>query len=278
MADIDLVFVTNNDFRPMLDNRDAAFHVQGILTNSHIWQQRAQHVQRMFDGLTFDPFYPRADELKIVSAANIDDAFFEVDRLSPDRIRNLFFVGHGSADDGFVFSGQPTGPGALDAFLPETPRERFMLELSDVVAGGTATSNANVSFIRKIADRFAPNSFNGIYFMSCFTGAGELPAAMEAQLKNFGAKDFIIVSWADFYQTNARGELGGNTNTSVAIDGTTHTVGVPRLNRFVEWRDQIIDPDTMSSVASAPPNGIPTSPELHGHGQASVLEPLGILD
>lgn len=277
MADIDLVFVTRNDSRPMLDNRDDTFHVTGVLNNSHIWQQRAERVQQMFDGLTFDPIYPRADRLKISGATDIDGAFREVDRLAPDRIRNLFFIGHGSDADGFIFSGTPAGPGALDAFPPDSPRGKLMLRQSDVVQQGASTTNANVSFMRKIAERLAPNSFNGIYFMSCFTGAGELPAAMETQLKNFGARDFIIVSWRDFYQTRVRGEMGGTSNATVTFDGTTHRVSVPRLNRFVDWRDRIIDPDTMDPVATAAPNRLPTAQELHGHGQASVLEPLGIL-
>lgn len=278
MADtIDLVFTTRQDNRPILDNADATFQSTGILTNSNLWQLRAEHVQKMFDGVTLDPIYPRADRLEIASATGIDGARDAIDDLGSDRIRNLFFIGHGSDSEGFMFSGKPSGPGALDAFNPDTPRDHFMLETSDVLADGVATMNANIGFIREIAEKLAPNSYNGIYFMSCFTGAGELPLAMEQQLRSAGAREFFILSWRDFYQTNAVGEMGGQTNTSLTLDGTTHNVSIPKLDRFMRWEDRIIHPDSQATVATASRDRLPRAQEIHGHGQASVFAPLGIL-
>jgi hypothetical protein len=130
---IDLAFVTEGDTRPLLDNLDKRFNPIGIHTNSVIWQLRAADLPRVFARVGSDDFYPRATtpKVRVESVFDVAGAEKVINDLPAElRLRNVFFVGHGSATHGFIFSGQPLGPDTLAVFKPHGATSVLKLSLT----------------------------------------------------------------------------------------------------------------------------------------------------
>ncbi len=282
-VDLDLAFVTQGDTRISIDNLDERFSPAGNHTKTEIYQLRAADLPKIFDKVALDDHgsYPRAlkpdgrPNLQVENVSDVTDAQNVIRRLDPDvRLRNVFFLGHGSATEGFLFSGTPSGPGVLDAMIPSGPENRLMLSLRDAADPKFADDNKRI--LQALADRLA-RGYAGIWFLSCFTGAGELPEAVATLFAKKGRREFFVGAYRNFYQVDILGELRGTTSVSEKFGDREISNRVPRLRRFVSWDDKILDGSNHRRVLiRSEPNRVPRFEVLHGRGQFFIdfLRPL----
>jgi len=183
------------------------------------------------------------------------------------RLRNLFFLGHGSAADGFAFSGRPSGPDPLDALVADDASHGLTLTVADA-AKPRASADRNAQFLHKFVDRL-PSGYAGIWFLSCFVGDGELPHAVAKLMSDRGRKEFFVGAYRNFYQVQVAANLSGHTTAAHEIDGHTFHTPVPVMLRFSHWQDQILDGTRPGHVLirSIGRNHLPRFEVLDGRGQ-----------
>ena len=270
---LDLVFVTQGDTRPLLDNRDAAFNPVGTHTSSELWQRRAEDLPRVFDGLVLDDHgaYPRALtpagglNVEVRTPFDLTDAQNAIRNLDPDLpLRNVFFLGHGSGTEGFMFSGRPAGPGVLDGMIVDDKAQTLMLSPED--AASDEFMDENKRFFQILATRLA-TGYAGIWFLSCFVGLSQLHRAAATVL---GQKrtNFFVGAYNNFYEVLLSGVLRGTTSVEHHVGAKAFTAVVPRVQRFSHWSDRILDGHTHKVIiGSSGRNKIPRFEVLDGRGQ-----------
>ena len=256
--------MTVGDIKPVLEHCPPR--------GTEIYQLRGRDLPKTFDGLEIDDHhsYPLArtpDGDLIVQVENVSDvtgAQAVIRNLDRDiRLRNVFFLGHGSGQNGFLFSGRPSGPGRLDAMTFDDAEQRFMLSREHAADGKFMDDNKRL--IQAIGRRLAPG-YAGIWFLACFVGLSHLHNAVADVLSQQGRKEFFVGAYDDFYEVNVRGELLGTTDVSHEIDGTEFTTTVPRMRRFAHWSDRILR-GTDVLINSSGPNRIPRFQVIDGRGQ-----------
>ena len=272
-VDFDLVFVTQGDTRPFIDNQDVGFSVTGVHTTSEIWQRRARDLPLLFDGIKIEDegAYPLARQpdgrpnLQIESISDIHDASMVIDKLARDvRLRNVFFLGHGSAADGFAFSGRPSGPDPLHALVDG---EGVTLTVA-AAAKPRTSADKHAQFFHKIVDHL-PSGYVGIWFLACFVGGGELPHAVAKLMSDRGRKEFFVGAYKNFYETQVAARLAGSTTVAHEIGGKTVHTSVPVMQRFSHWEDRILDGTHPGHVLirSIGKNHLPRFEGTDGRGQ-----------
>jgi hypothetical protein len=272
---LDLVFVTQGDTRPVVDNRDEKFNPIGPHTSTELWQLRAKDLPKTFDGVKIDdrntyPLARTADGDLIVKVEDVNDVTGAQDvirKLDRDiRLRNVFFLGHGSGTEGFLFSGRPSGPGILDGMTFDEKGQTLMLSPKD--AADQKFMDDNKRLFQAIAGRLAPGH-SGIWFLACFVGLSQLHKAVAEVLSQQGRKEFFVGAYNNFYHVQANGEITGTMDVQQVIDGKEFTSRVPRMRRFDHWNDQIVDKKDLSKVLikNSGPNRIPRFEVLDGRGQ-----------
>lgn len=271
---LDLVFVTQGDERPVLDNWDDTFNPIGPHTNTELWQLRARDLPKVFDGVVLNDHgtYPRSrtvagdPNVRVESVSDITDATNVIDRLDPDvPLRNVFFLGHGSLTTGFLFSGRPGGPGILDSMIADDDSQTLMLSQRN--AEDDSFIDDNKRFLRTLAGRLATD-YAGIWFPACFVALSELHNATATVLSQEGLRNFFVGAWTNFYQVLASGIRRGTTPVRHTIDGRQFLVSVPRLHRFSHWSDRILDglDHTRVLIRSSGRNSIPRFESLSSRG------------
>ena len=274
-AGLDLVFVTQGDTRPVIDNRDAAFNPTGLHTNTELWHLRAKDLPKVFDGVTVDDHgaYPRALKsdgdlnVQVENVSDVTDAQNVLRRLDRDiPLRNVFFLGHGSGAHGFMFSGRPSGPGPLDAMIADDKTHTLVLSPKD--AADDKFMDDNKRFFRDLAGRLA-TGHAGIWFLACFVGLSDLHKAAATVLSEQGRRNFFVGAYNNFYQVLVTGEIRGTTPVRHTIGGQDFNAIVPEVQRFAHWSDRILDGNNSSRVLirSSGPNKIPKFEVLDGRGQ-----------
>jgi hypothetical protein len=162
MTTVTVAFYTIGDTR----------HFQGVTRNtiSDVYRSMARNIARYVFGVR-----------------TVDEAIQRIRGLAEiECISTIYFVGHGSGDGSFFFSG--TGPaGSLEQFYCESPAQRL-------------TAQSAGRLVAAVASRACSDTTLRMEFLACYAGGGNLITRLAAELGAAGISQYRVAGTRHWFQ------------------------------------------------------------------------------